>query len=173
MASRVTPQAAPRARSELYHVCIVVPALEAARAHLTELLGVQWGPSMTFEFGYIEADGTAATVPNFSLCYSLAAPFLELVEERPGTPWVCNDHSNVHHLGFFVDGMDSGSEHLEATACPLGAHQRDPQTGALSWAYHRDRLGFQIEIVDVAGAAMTSQVMLQGVPIDAPASVAF
>ena len=74
-------------RSELFHVCIVVPQIETAREHLAELLGVEWGPLRQFAFPYRRADGREAVVEDFTLCYSLAAPHLELVEGRPGTPW--------------------------------------------------------------------------------------
>ena len=44
-------------------------------------------------------------VISLKLCYSTKAPHLELVEERPGTPWTCNEYSNLHHIGFFSDSL--------------------------------------------------------------------
>src|SRR5262249_55589547 len=135
-------------RSELFHVCIVVPELEAAREHLAELLGVEWGPVRQFPFPYRREDGSDAVAGGFSLCYSLDGPHLELVESRPGTPWECNEHSNLHHIGYLVDDTGAASNHLAATACPLGAHAADDGSGGMGWAYHRDALGFRLEIID-------------------------
>ena len=77
-------------RSELFHVCIVVPQIDTAGEHLMQLLGVEWGPVRRFPFPYRRADLTEAVVDDFTLCYSLGAPHLELVEGRPGSPWECN-----------------------------------------------------------------------------------
>jgi methylmalonyl-CoA/ethylmalonyl-CoA epimerase len=157
-------------RSELHHVCIVVPEIEAGREHLTELLGVQWGPLHRFEMPYHRGDGTEAVVDGFAISYSVAPPHLELVQAVPGSPWEYNEHSNLHHLGYFVDDPDRVSQHLGAAACPLGAHGIDPRSGALGWAYHRDEaLGFQIEIVDAAASSSLGRRMLGGTHgFDAP-----
>ena len=34
---------------QLYHVGIVVPYIEVAKAHLTDLLGISWGPVVETE----------------------------------------------------------------------------------------------------------------------------
>jgi hypothetical protein len=156
-------------RSELFHVCLVVPEIERARTHLIESLGVEWGPVRQFEFPYRRADGSDAVVEDFTLCYSLGAPHLELVNAVPGTPWECNEYSNLHHIGLLVDNMSTSSEHLTATSCPMGAHGVDARSGELAWAYHRDELGFNLEIIDAAGSAAMGRRML-GAPreFDAP-----
>ena len=148
-------------RSELFHVCIVVPEIEAARQHLAVLLGVEWGPVRQFDFPYRRDDGTDTVAEGFTLCYSLGAPHLELVEELPGTPWECNEHSNLHHIGYLVDDMAAGAAHLAARACPMGAHGID-QAGELGWAYHHDELGFRIETIDAAASASMGRRMLGG-----------
>ena len=160
-------------RSELYHVCIVVPDLVGAREHLTELLGLEWGPVVQFDLPYRTADGTDAVVAGFQMCYSMNGPHLELVAEQPGTPWVCNEHSNLHHIGFLVDDVEAGAGHMARSACPLEIFQRLEEAGSLAWAYLRDRLGFRIEIVDAAGTALMGELMLGGkrqfdVPLTAP-----
>ena len=162
-------------RSELYHVCIVVREIEPAREHLSELLGVEWGPLSRFDMPYRRVDGTDAVAVNFAISYSLGAPHLELVESVPGSPWEWNEHSNLHHLGYLVDDPDTGAEHLAATACPLGAHGIDPRTGSLGWAYHRDEaLGFRIEIVDAAASASMGRRMLGATnQFDAPLTAQF
>ena len=148
-------------RSELFHVCIVVPEIHAAREHLTALLGAEWGPVRRFDFPYRDEDGNDAVAADFTLCYSLGAPHLELVQAIPGSPWERNEHSNLHHIGYLVDDMAAGSAHLTATACPLGAHGID-EAGGLGWAYHRDELGFRLEIIDAAASASMGRRMLGG-----------
>jgi methylmalonyl-CoA/ethylmalonyl-CoA epimerase len=161
-------------RSELFHVCIVVPEIGAARQHITELLGVEWGPVRRFDFPYRREDGSDAVAEGFTLCYSLGAPHLELVEARPDSPWECNEHSNLHHIGYLVDDMDASSGHLAATACPMGAHGGDPNAGALGWSYHRDDLGFRIEIIDAAASVSMGRRMLGGtLEFDAPLTTRF
>jgi len=54
----------------MYHVGIVVPDLDAARAHFTELLGVEWGPVAENEIQIRDGDGNEFVVPN-RICYSL------------------------------------------------------------------------------------------------------
>jgi methylmalonyl-CoA/ethylmalonyl-CoA epimerase len=149
-------------RSELFHVCIVVPEIEAARQHLAELLGVEWGPVRQFDFPYRRDDGSDTVAEGFTLCYSLGAPHLELVEALTGTPWECNEHSNLHHIGYLVDDMAAGSAHLAATACPMGAHGIDDGSGGRGWAYHRDELGFHLEVIDAAASASMGRRMLGG-----------
>jgi Glyoxalase/Bleomycin resistance protein/Dioxygenase superfamily len=161
-------------RSEFFHVCIVVPEIEVARAHLGELLGVEWGPLREFDFPYRQQDGTDTVAVGFKLCYSLAAPHLELVNAMPGTPWECNDYSNLHHIGYLVDDMDAGSQHLTAHACPLGASGVDPTSDALGWAYHRDPLGLRLEIIDAAASGSMGRRMLGGTnQFDAPLTAPF
>jgi hypothetical protein len=85
-------------------------------------------------------------VPN-RICYSVQAPHVELIQEVPGTPWVCNEHSNLHHLGFWSEALAADSGRLGAAACPLelmGGHGSGPPG---MWAYHRDPLGIRIEVV--------------------------
>ena len=161
-------------RSELFHVCIVVPEIEAARQHLAELLGAEWGPVRQFDFPYRRDNGSDAVAQDFTLCYSVDAPHLELVEAQPGTPWECNDHSNLHHIGYLVDDMEAVSGHLAATACPMGAHGVDGGSGGLGWAYHHDELGFRLEIIDAAASASMGRRMLGGTRgFDAPLTTRF
>ena len=88
-----------------YHVGIVVPDLAAAQAQLRRQLGVTWGPVLHLDATEsATAPGrTSSCPPRF--CYSVEAPHLELIEEVPGSVWVCNEHSNLHHIGFWSDDL--------------------------------------------------------------------
>ena len=132
-----------------FHVGIIVPDLRAARAHLTDLLGSEWGPVMENDIDARDTGGNEDVLPN-RVCYSTQAPHIELILETPGTPWVCNEHSNLHHIGFFSGALGADSRRFAVAGCPLeimGGHGSELPRG---WAYHRDPLGVRIELVDEA-----------------------
>ena len=132
-----------------YHVGIVVDDLQAARARLAANLGVVWGPVLRLdEVPYLDGAGSELTLPS-TICYSTGDPCLELIEEVPGTVWVRNDYSNLHHIGYWSDDLSGDSGALGAAGCPLQLCGRG-EPGAISqFAYHRDEaLGIRIEVVD-------------------------
>jgi len=146
---------------ELYHVGIVVPDVEAAMVHFTDLLGVVWGPVVEVDaFDVRDGDGNDLTLPN-KLCYSTVAPYLELVEELPGSVWVCNEHSNIHHIGFWTDALTSDSDAFGASQCPLQLCGREGVEAPVQFAYHRDPLGVRFELVDIAMKPMMEEFMFK------------
>ena len=67
----------------------------------------------------------------------------------PGTVWVRNDHSNLHHIGFWTDGLADASAELAAAGCPLQLCGRAAQVAPVSFSYHRDDvLGVRVKLVD-------------------------
>ncbi len=95
-----------------YHVGIVVEDLESAAAQLTDLLGVTWGSiSEVGQMTVRRPDGNDHVVP-LRCVYSTEAPRLELIEEVPGSIWVRNEHSNLHHLGVWAEGLAGESDRL-------------------------------------------------------------
>ncbi len=101
-----------------YHVGIVVPDLAAARTRLTTLLGVTWGPVMHLDaVDYRDGAGNDLVLPT-TMCYSVGDPCLELIEEVPGSVWVRNEHSNLHHIGFWTEGLVEVSAELSGGGCP-------------------------------------------------------
>lgn len=146
--------------SELFHVGIVVPDLDAARTRLAELLGVQWGPVVEGDIEIRDADGRDRVVPN-RICYSTTPPYLELIQEVPGTPWVCNEHSNLHHIGYFSDDLVADSGHLRAAACPMEMLDGHGDAPPAIWTYHRDPLGVRIELVAASLRPMMEQFMMR------------
>ena len=148
-------------QGQLYHVGIVVPDVEAAKAHFTDLLGITWGPVVETEaFPVREGDGTERIVPN-TLCYSTEPPYLELVQEVPGTVWECNEHSNLHHIGVWVDALPADSATYAELRCPLQLCGRDDDGALVQFAYHRDPLGVRIELVDIAMKPMMEEFMFR------------
>jgi len=145
-----------------YHVGIVVPDLEAAQARFTDLLGVTWGQVMEIDaYPFRDGDGNDLTLPN-KICYSTTAPHLELIQEVPGTVWECNEHSNLHHIGFWSGSLAAESERLSASLCPLQLCGRGASTGPESFAYHRDPLGVRIELVDAGLRSMIESLYFGG-----------
>jgi len=135
----------------LYHVGIIVPDITEAQVRLTEMLGVSWGPVIRMEsVPYRDASGNDIELPT-AMCYSTGEPCLELVEEVPGTVWVRNEHSNLHHIGFWSDALGPHSERLTEIGCPLQLSGRAGDAAPATFAYHReDELGVRIELVDAS-----------------------
>jgi hypothetical protein len=82
------------------------------------------------------------------MCYSVDAPHLELIEEVPGSVWVCNQQSNLHHIGFWSDDLAADHARLTGSGCPMQLCGRAGDDAPASFAYHRNNSGVRIEIVD-------------------------
>jgi catechol 2,3-dioxygenase-like lactoylglutathione lyase family enzyme len=135
--------------TSLYHVGIVVDDIEAARIRLRDLLGITWGPLMHLDaVEYRDGDGRDLVLPT-TMCYSTGHPCLELIQEVPGSAWVRNEHSNLHHIGFWRDGLGAESHSLSEAGCPLQLCGRSGDVVPVSFAYHREnQLGVRVELVD-------------------------
>ena len=137
-----------RSFSPHYHVGIVVADLAAARVELQQQLGVTWGPVFHLDaVEYREGSGRDLALPT-TICYSVDEPHLELIQEIPGSVWVRNQHSNLHHIGFWSDDLDADGTELTAAGCPLQLCGRAGDEAPVSFAYHRNDLGVRVEIVD-------------------------
>jgi len=125
---------------------MVVPRLEEALDHLGSTLGLVWTP-------VVETDapvGGGRLVP-IRFAYSAEPPHLEVIEEAPGSVWVCNPHSNLHHIGFWADGLEGERDRLVASGCPLeiAGIAPEPDRTAL-YTYHADPLQLRVELVNAA-----------------------
>ena len=133
-----------------YHVGIVVPDLAAAREQMSRQLGTAWGPILHLDAAdYRDGSGHDLVLPT-TMCYSVEPPHLELIQEVPGSVWVCNEYSNLHHIGFWSDDLIADSTDLAGSGCPLQLCGRAGEQAPASFAYHRNDLGVRIEIVDAA-----------------------
>jgi catechol 2,3-dioxygenase-like lactoylglutathione lyase family enzyme len=148
-----------------YHVGIIVTDIEAASAKLTDLLGVTWGPIMHIdEQEYCDEAGNDVVLPT-TMRYSTGTPCLELILEVPGTVWVRNDASNLHHVGFWSDSLPDQSAAFTAAGCPLQLCGRAGGVTPTSFSYHRDPdLGIRIELVDGAMRDMMQFLFEPGTP---------
>jgi len=142
-----------------FHVGIIVKEFAEAQDRFSELLGVEWGRVLELEEYQVElGDGSKLTVPN-KMCYSTGDPHLELIQEVPGTPWVTNEHSNLHHIGFWSSDLAGESARFSAAGCPLAMRGRDGDQAPVSFAYHDDPIGVRIELID-AGLRPTVESFL-------------
>ena len=131
-----------------YHVGIVVPDIIEAWATFSGQLGVRWGPVLHLDaVEYRDGDGRDVVLPT-TMCYSVDAPHLELVQEVAGSIWVRNEYSNLHHIGFWSDDLGADGSELAGAGCPLQLCGRSADDAPVSFAYHRNELGVRIELVD-------------------------
>jgi hypothetical protein len=143
-----------------YHVGIVVPDLEAAQAYYSDLLGLEWGPVLETDVEVRVGDGSERIFPN-KIVYSTEAPHIELIQETPGSPWVCNEHSNLHHIGIFAPDLGADAARFVGSACPVemcGGHGEGPPS---TFTYHRDPWGVRLELVDGAIQPMMEAFMFR------------
>ena len=147
-----------------YDVGIVVPDLLAAQVRLTELLGVSWGAVLDVPaYDLRDGDGRDLVLPT-KLCYSVGEPHLELIEETPGSVWVCNEHSNLHHIGFWTGELAERSAAFSAAGCPLQLCGRAGDRAPVSFSYHRDGLGVRVELIDEALRPIMTPMLFQPAP---------
>jgi hypothetical protein len=146
----------------MYHVGIVVPDLVEGQRRLAALLGVLWGPTMDIVAPFIDAGGDLVEV-NLKYAHSTEAPHIELIQEVPGTPWVCNEFSNLHHIGYFADDVDAESARLTSIGCPFDMGARAEASGPLSFVYHVDPFGVRLEFVSQARRSAIEEVYVKPV----------
>ncbi len=133
-----------------YHVGIIVRDLEGAQRTLTDQLGVRWGPVLRMpQLELRDGAGKDLLLPN-TFCYSVDQPCLELIEEVPGSVWVANEYSNLHHIGFWSDDLPGTSAELAGLGCPLQLCGRRGDVVPSQFAYHGNALGIRIEVVDAS-----------------------
>ncbi|MCK0176557.1 MULTISPECIES: VOC family protein [Mycobacteriaceae] len=136
----------PLSAADLYHVGVVVSDLEATAARLSAVAGYRWTKTLEYTVPVTTPAGDLE-VP-FRLCFSVQAPHLELVAEIPGTLWTAAPGGTTHHLGYWVDDIETVSAELSACGFAFEAGPRGD--GPPTFAYHLDSGGTRIEIVDRA-----------------------
>src|SRR4051812_34739717 len=102
-----------------------------------------WGPIIEREPVDVGDESGSVVDAPFKLCYSTAQPYVELIEEIPGSEWECNEYSNLHHIGFWTDSVDADSGRWSAARCPLSLSRA--VDGEKQMAYHR-ALGVRLEL---------------------------
>ncbi|ASU83649.1 hypothetical protein CDO52_13380 [Nocardiopsis gilva YIM 90087] len=135
--------------TDFYHVCFAVPDIEPAMRDLTTAAGVEWNPVKQDKLGEWEFQIVFSRKARPS---SHAAPYIELIQGPPGSPWdVTETGARCDHIGFWAQDLEAQSRRWEAegfptdfSGCPYGR----------PFAYHRaDSLGIRLELVDASRQA--------------------
>lgn len=129
-----------------YHVGIVVADLDAATLQLTEAFGVDWLTPCEGR-GCQLLRGELVPVDSRFVYSAAGPPYLELLEQRPGTVWA---DLGLHHIGLWVDDMRAESDRLAALDIPLEAVGTTADGTWTAGCYHRTADGLRLELVDIA-----------------------
>ncbi|MBF6331928.1 VOC family protein [Nocardia transvalensis] len=147
-----------------YHVGIVVTDLDAAMAEFAEHLGLEWHTPVAVESDLHSGAGTTAFTSR--MAYSKQGPpYLELLEQRVGTPW---SEPGLHHLGLWTPDVPSESERLLAAGLPRIVSASDVSTGA-PFVYHETSDGIRLELIDIGRTGPGVTFYLSGA-LDAPSA---
>ena len=117
---------------DFYHTGIVVPDLDAAMARSQRLAGYPWIDPDELHAAFRTARGRNDLD---DIVYSVQAPYLELVQEVPGTPWMAAPGNAVHHLGYFTDNLVADGRTVGGNGFTFEMHRRRPDPVAL-FAYY-------------------------------------
>jgi len=119
-----------------YHVGFVVPDVAHAMAELTRSVGVQWNAIRDERLGSW----------SYRIVFSTVAPYVELIEGPPGSPWDASDGARFDHLGWWSGALDETAARLEAHGWPI---EFDGRAHGRRFVYHRvEAIGGRIELVD-------------------------
>jgi hypothetical protein len=143
----------------VYHVGIVVPALEPAMAQLSAATGITWAPQQRdVPILYDTPDGPRTWHATF--VYSKEPPYIELLEQLPDSIWA---ELGMHHLGMWSDDVDADSAELEASGCTWQAAMSDGSGARLGGCYHLlDAAACRIELASVERARPRLERYLSG-----------
>jgi Glyoxalase/Bleomycin resistance protein/Dioxygenase superfamily len=130
--------------ASLFHIGIVVEDLDAALAEFEDVFGYEWCPVFATETPVVLAEGEKMLDLRF--VYSKTEPRVELIQARPGTPWVPAADSGIHHAGYWSEDMAVDGRKLEASGYVEEARGVLPD-GTSIWAYYRSPRGLRIELV--------------------------
>jgi|tagenome__1003787_1003787.scaffolds.fasta_scaffold20948226_2 hypothetical protein len=135
---------------ELFHTGIVVDDVDAAKAEVTDALGVAWGPEGEADMPVWLPEGPSSIT--FRYAYSDLGPHrLELVRRIPDTLWTVAGSGHTHHLGHWCADVPGVSKELEQRGLPLVAKVGvDTAAARAPIVYHQAKNGFYIELIDVA-----------------------
>ena len=130
--------------TDLFHVGIVVDDLDEALKELGGLLGYEWCPVFAIETPVVLPEGEVMVDLRF--VYSKTEPRVELIQARPGTPWVPAIDSGIHHAGYWSEDVTLDGRKLEASGYAEEARGVLPEDTTI-WAYYRSPRGLRIELV--------------------------
>lgn len=135
--------------SPIYHVGIVVPALEPAMARLSEVSGLTWGRIQRFPVEFDTPTGPRTFDQTFALSLE-GPPYIELLVRVEDSVW---SRTGPHHLGMWSDDVAGRSAALEGDGCLWEAALLDAEGRRAGGCYHvLPELDTRVELVSRAGA---------------------
>ncbi|MFE3000925.1 VOC family protein [Nocardia sp. NPDC059246] len=135
----------PVSPENYFHTAFVVSDLEQAAKALTAAAGYRWTNVLTAEQAI--RFGDEEHLLKARILYSIDAPYIELVEERPGTIWEMVPGNSPHHIGYFVDDLDEAIRVMEDSGFSMEACLVDNGRWPAMLAYMSHPLGMRIELV--------------------------
>jgi hypothetical protein len=128
-----------------FHVGLVVADLETGMDQLARALGLSWARVQRRTI-VMEAPGEPVGV-DVAYVYSLnGPPYLELIEQRPGTVFA---QPGLHHLGLWTNDPHGESDRLGDLGCPRETVIVGPDGNWAGGLFHTvDAL--RVELVDIA-----------------------
>lgn len=148
---------------EVGHVGIVVPDLDTAMDEYAELFSTRW-TSVAHRYATMR---TAAGETDVALriAWSLDGPtHVELVEERPGTPWTAAGSGPLHHVAYWVDDLVAEARTLEAAGYAVEVTRAGPYPVNM-FAYCVAPDGLRVELMSPANRPVFAR-WLAGGPLD-------
>jgi hypothetical protein len=133
---------------DFYHTGIVVPDLDAAMARLSALAGYRWITPLSYTLPFRTTAGVRELTS--TIVYSVQSPYIELIQEVPGTPWTAAPGNSVHHVGYFTDNLVETARALESNGFTFEMTGEVPGSEFGMFAYYIDYFCTRIEIVDRA-----------------------
>lgn len=116
----------------IYHVGIVVPALEPAMERFGEAAGVTWGRVQRFPVEFATPSGPRTFHQTFVLSLE-GPPYIELLVRVADSVW---ERTGLHHLGMWSDDVPGESADLEARGCVWEAAILDGAGRRAGACYH-------------------------------------
>lgn len=147
---------------DLFEIGLVVPDLEQAIAQFHDAFGYTF--TAIVEGVLPTRDGDGDTTPPMRMAVTREHPQLELLEAAPGTHLLAPAGTGLHHLGYYVDGLEMASRALTALGIPFLRGGFSGEVCPVSWAYHVMANGTLIELVDRQTAPLRTMISVGQVP---------
>lgn len=127
------------------HVGIVVRDLGVAKAQLEAMAGHRWADTFDGEMPILVGDQQLRL--RTRVAWSVQGPcHLELIEAVPDTLWAARSDLDMHHVGYWVDDIDTVSRQLEARGIPVEVRFDNGSEVRDVFVYHRRTDGLRIEL---------------------------
>ncbi|SEG92952.1 Glyoxalase/Bleomycin resistance protein/Dioxygenase superfamily protein [Thermomonospora echinospora] len=143
----------------IYHVGIVVAALEPAMEEFSEATGVTWGRVQRFPAEFATPSGPRTFHQTFVLSLE-GPPYIELLVRVDDSVW---EKTGLHHLGMWSEDVAGESAALEGRGCAWEAAILDGEGRRAGGCYHTlPNSDARIELVSRAASAPRLERYLAG-----------